>query len=73
MAWRKVYEAGPAEDVSKIEVEADGSVNITTPSGVFLLRPDGAGLTVRLDGRPDVLTVIPVANNAIVLKPLRSY
>lgn len=49
----------------------DGSVNIQTDAGTWELRPDtNSALTVRLDGRPPVMIIIPTSGNSVILKPL---
>jgi hypothetical protein len=49
----------------------DGSVNIQTDGGTWELRPEmNSALTVRLDGRPPVMAILPTSGNSAVLKPL---
>ncbi len=74
MSWRRVTSEELETHrglVVRVD-DVDGSVNIQTDAGTWELRPEelGSALTVRLDGRPPVMLIIPTSGNSVVLKPL---
>lgn len=72
MSWREV--ARTADGLVVRVDDVDGSVDITDGKVTFQLRPEGVGefaaLTVRMDARPPVMTILPTSGNSVLIRPL---